>query len=48
VADAPYRPPPAISRWRNRVDPVTEAMERQAAKRAAHQAKLAAEGTETA
>jgi hypothetical protein len=39
--EPPYRSPPVISRWRNRHDPVAEAMERQAAKRAAHQARLA-------
>jgi hypothetical protein len=39
--EPPYRSPPVISRWRNRHDPVAEAMERQAAKRAAHQAALA-------
>lgn len=43
TGEAPYRPPPVISRWRNRDDPVAAAMERQAAKRAAHQAKLAEE-----
>jgi hypothetical protein len=36
-------PPPVISRWRNRHDPVADAMERQAAKRAAYQARLAEE-----
>lgn len=39
--EPPYRSPPVISRWRNRHDPVADAMERQAAKRAAYQARLA-------
>lgn len=46
----PYRPiPVAGRRWSTRgMDTIAEAMERQAAKRAAHRASLAAEGTETA
>jgi hypothetical protein len=44
TGEAPYRSPPSIvSRWRNRHDPVADAMERQAAKRAAYQAQLAEE-----